>query len=33
MRIRGTTEDAVFGPYTILDLHELPADGKSFELR
>jgi len=32
MRVRGATEDAGFGPYTILDLHELPEDGKSFEL-
>lgn len=32
MRVRGMTEDAGFGPYTILDLHELPEDGKGFEL-
>jgi Uma2 family endonuclease len=32
MRVRGMTEDIGFGPYTILDLHELPEDGKSFEL-
>lgn len=32
MRVRGTTKDVGFGPYTILDLHELPEDGKSFEL-
>jgi hypothetical protein len=32
MRIRGMTEDVGFGPYTILDLHELPEDGKGFEL-
>jgi Uma2 family endonuclease len=32
MRVRGMTEDAGFGPYTILDLHELPEDGKGIEL-
>jgi Uma2 family endonuclease len=32
MRVRGMTEDAAFGPYTILDLHELPEDGKGVEL-
>jgi Uma2 family endonuclease len=32
MRVRGMTEDVGFGPYTILDLHELPEDGKGFEL-
>lgn len=24
--------DAGFGPYTVLDLYELPEDGKGFEL-
>jgi Uma2 family endonuclease len=32
MRTRGITEDVGFGPYTILDLHELAEDGKGFEL-
>jgi hypothetical protein len=32
MRVRGVTEDAAFGPYTILELHELPEDGKGVEL-
>jgi Uma2 family endonuclease len=32
MRVRGMTEDVGFGPYTILDLHVLPEDGKGFEL-
>ncbi len=32
MRVRGMTEDVGFGPYTILDLHELPEDGKGFEV-
>lgn len=32
MRARGMTEEVGFGPYTILDLHELPEDGKGFEL-
>jgi len=32
MRTRGMTQDAGFGPYTILDLHELAEDGKGFEL-
>ena len=32
MRVRGMTEDIGFGPYTILDLHELTEDGKGFEL-
>jgi Uma2 family endonuclease len=32
MRTRGVTEDVGFGPYTILDLHELAEDGKGFEL-
>ena len=32
MRVRGMTEDVRFGPYTVLDLHELPEDGKGFEL-
>jgi len=32
MRVHGMTEDVGFGPYTILDLHELSEDGKSFEL-
>lgn len=31
-----TPEQAIstagFGPYTVLDLHELPEDGKGFEL-
>lgn len=26
------TRDAGFGPYTVLDLHDLPEDGKGFEL-
>jgi hypothetical protein len=32
MRVRGTTEDVGFEPYTILDLHELPEDGEGFGL-
>jgi Uma2 family endonuclease len=32
MRVRGMTEHAGFGPYTILDLHELPEDGKGSKL-
>ncbi|MGH3418442.1 MAG: hypothetical protein ACRDOD_02405 [Streptosporangiaceae bacterium] len=32
MRVRGMLEDAGFGPYTILHLHELPEDGKGLEL-
>lgn len=32
MRARGMTQDVGFGPYTILDLHELAEDGKGFEL-
>jgi Uma2 family endonuclease len=32
MRGRGITEDGGFGPYTILDLHDLPEDGKGLEL-
>jgi Uma2 family endonuclease len=32
MRTRGMAQDAGFGPYTILDLHELAEDGKGFEL-
>lgn len=26
------TSDAGFGPYTVLDLYDLPEDGKGFEL-
>lgn len=32
MRVRTSPHGAEFGPYTILDLHELPEDGKGFEL-
>lgn len=32
MRVRGMTEHAGFGPYKLLDLHELPEDGNGFEL-
>jgi Uma2 family endonuclease len=32
MRTRGMAQDVGFGPYTILDLHELAEDGKGFEL-
>jgi Uma2 family endonuclease len=32
MRVHGMTKDVGFGPYTVLDLHELPEDGKGFEL-
>ena len=32
MRVRTSPPGAGFGPYTILDLHELPEDGKGFEL-
>jgi Uma2 family endonuclease len=32
MRTRTSGHGALFGPYTILDLHELPEDGKGFEL-
>ncbi|MFJ4650424.1 Uma2 family endonuclease [Nocardia sp. NPDC088792] len=29
---RHTADEIGFGPYTVLDLHELPEDGKGFEL-
>ncbi len=32
MRVRGIAEHSGFGPYTILDLRELPEDGKGSEL-
>lgn len=32
MSEHGAAQEAGFGPYTILDLHELPEDGKGFEL-
>jgi Uma2 family endonuclease len=32
MRARTSPHGTDFGPYTILDLHELPEDGKGFEL-
>jgi Uma2 family endonuclease len=32
MRVRTSPHGTQFGPYTILDLHELPEDGKGFEL-
>ncbi len=32
MRARGMTQGVGFGPYTILDLHDLAEDGKGFEL-
>ena len=32
MRARTSPHSSQFGPYTILDLHELPEDGKGFEL-
>ena len=32
MRARTSPHGTQFGPYTILDLHELPEDGKGFEL-
>jgi Uma2 family endonuclease len=32
MRARTSAHGTQFGPYTILDLHELPEDGKGFEL-
>ncbi len=32
MRARTSVHGTQFGPYTILDLHELPEDGKGFEL-
>jgi Uma2 family endonuclease len=32
MRARTSPNGSQFGPYTILDLHELPEDGKGFEL-
>jgi Uma2 family endonuclease len=32
MRARTSPHGAQFGPYTVLDLHELPEDGKGFEL-
>jgi hypothetical protein len=28
MQARTSPHDARFGPYTVLDLHELPEDGK-----
>jgi Uma2 family endonuclease len=32
MRARTSADGTQFGPYTVLDLHELPEDGKGFEL-
>ena len=32
MRARTSAHSSQFGPYTVLDLHELPEDGKGFEL-
>ena len=32
MRVRTSPHGTQFGPYTVLDLHELPEDGKGFEL-
>jgi Uma2 family endonuclease len=32
VRARTSPHSSQFGPYTILDLHELPEDGKGFEL-
>ena len=32
MRARTSARGVQFGPYTVLDLHELPEDGKGFEL-
>jgi Uma2 family endonuclease len=32
MRARVSPHDIAFGPYSVLDLHELPDDGKGFEL-
>src|SRR6202522_4202414 len=32
MRARTSLHGTQFGPYTVLDLHELPEDGKGFEL-
>jgi hypothetical protein len=32
MRARTSPHGTQFGPYTVLDLHELPEDGKGFEL-
>jgi hypothetical protein len=32
MRARTPPHGTQFGPYTVLDLHELPEDGKGFEL-
>jgi Uma2 family endonuclease len=32
MRARTSPHGAQFGPYTVLDLHQLPEDGKGFEL-
>ena len=32
MRARGGTQEVGFGPYTVLDLHDLTEDGKGFEL-
>lgn len=32
MRARTSSHGTQFGPYTILDLHDLPEDGKGFEL-
>ena len=32
MRVGTSSHGAQFGPYTVLDLHQLPEDGKGFEL-
>ena len=32
MRARTSPQGSQFGPYTVLDLHQLPEDGKGFEL-
>jgi len=32
MRARTSAHGTEFGPYTVLDLHEMPEDGKGFEL-
>lgn len=32
MRARTSPDGTQFGPYTVLDLHDLPEDGKGFEL-
>ena len=32
MRARTSPDGTQFGPYTVLDLHQLPEDGKGFEL-